>query len=58
MPACEVLSHFLFVLIKPLNVVALLGIYFLVHITPAVVNAFSRDKLIKENAGNVRNKES
>ena len=47
-----------FVLIKPLNVVVFLGIYFLIHITPAVVNFFSRDKLIKEKAGNVRNKES
>ena len=46
------------VLIKPLNVVALLGIYFLIHMTPAVVNVFSRDSRIKENVGNVRNKES
>ncbi len=47
-----------FVLIKPLNVVALLGIYFLIHITPAVVNVFSRDSLVKESVGNVRDKES
>ncbi len=47
-----------FVLIKPLNVVALLGIYFLIHMTPAVVNVFSRDDLVKENVGNVRDKES
>jgi hypothetical protein len=47
-----------FVLIKPINVVALLVIYFLIHMTPAVVNVFSRDSLVKENAGNVRNKES
>jgi len=43
-----------FVLIKPLNVVALLGIYFLIHITPAVVNAFDRDSRVKEDAGNVK----
>jgi ATP synthase protein I len=47
-----------FVLIKPLNVVALLGIYFLVHMTPAVVNVFSRDGLVKKSVGNVRDKES
>jgi len=47
-----------FVLIKPLNVVALLGIYFLIHMTPAMVNVFSRESLVKENAGNVRDKEN
>jgi hypothetical protein len=47
-----------FVLIKPINVVALLVIYFLIHMTPAVVNVFSPDSLVKENAGNVRDKES
>jgi len=32
-----------FVLIKPVSVVALLVTYFLIHMTPAVVNVFSRD---------------
>lgn len=31
-----------FVLIKPLSAVALLAAYFLIHITPAVQNAFGR----------------
>ncbi len=31
-----------FVLIKPLNIVVLLSVYFLIHITPAVVNTFGR----------------
>ena len=30
-----------FVLMKPLNVVALLATYFLIHMTPALVNVFS-----------------
>ena len=42
-----------FVLIKPLNVVALLGIYFLIHMTPAVVNV-----LAKEAVNDARDKES
>ena len=42
-----------FVLIKPLNVVALLGIYFLIHMTPAVVNV-----LAKEAFNDARDKES
>lgn len=46
-----------FVLIKPLSVVALLGMYFVIHMTPAIVNAVSREFLIN-NAGNVRDKES
>ena len=37
-----------FVLIKPLSVVALLITYFLVHMTPAVVNVFSRDSSIRD----------
>ena len=32
-----------FVLIKPLSVMALLLVYFLVHMTPAVVNVFAQD---------------
>jgi ATP synthase protein I len=51
-----------FVLIKPLNVVALLGMYLLIHMTPAMVNVFNRDGhvygQINNNAGNVRDKES
>lgn len=47
-----------FVLIKPLNIVALLGIYFTIHMTPAMVNAFSRDSRLKKAAGNVKEKES
>ncbi len=38
-----------FVLIKPLNVVAFLGLYFLIHMTPAVVNV-----LIKETFDGAR----
>ena len=34
-----------FVLIKPVDVVALLVTYFLIHMTPAVVNVFSRDDI-------------
>ena len=37
-----------FVLIKPLSVVALLITYFLVHMTPAVVNVFSQDSSIRD----------
>ena len=37
-----------FVLIKPISVVALLITYFLVHMTPAVVNVFSQDSSIKD----------
>ncbi len=33
-----------FVLIKPLSIVALLVTYFFVHITPAIVNTFGRDE--------------
>jgi ATP synthase protein I len=43
-----------FVLIKPLNAAALLGIYFLIHITPALVNAFDRDNRAKEKTGKVK----
>ena len=43
-----------FVLIKPLNVAVLLGIYFLIHITPALVNAFDREDRVKQDAGNVK----
>lgn len=32
-----------FVLIKPISVIALLVTYFLIHMTPAVVNAFAKD---------------
>jgi ATP synthase protein I len=42
-----------FVLIKPINVVALLVTYFLIHMTPAVMNALSREAL-----NNSREKES
>ncbi len=34
-----------FVLIKPLNVVAFLGLYFLIHMTPAVVNVLNKETL-------------
>lgn len=34
-----------FVLIKPINVVALLVTYFLIHMTPAVVNVFAKDDI-------------
>jgi len=34
-----------FVMIKPINVVALLVTYFLIHLTPAVVNVFSKQAL-------------
>ncbi len=37
-----------FVLIKPLNVVALLVTYFLIHMTPAVLNAFGRESTGKD----------
>lgn len=33
-----------FVLIRPLNVVALLGTYLIIHLTPAVVNVFGPEK--------------
>jgi ATP synthase protein I len=33
-----------FVLIRPVNAAALLAVYFFVHMTPAVVNVFSRHK--------------
>jgi len=36
-----------FVLMKPLNIVALLGAYFLVHMTPAVQNAFGKQHEFK-----------
>ena len=32
-----------FVLIKPLNIVAFMGLYFLIHMTPAVVNVLSKE---------------
>ncbi len=34
-----------FVLIKPINVIALLVTYFLIHMTPAVVNVFTKDDI-------------
>jgi len=34
-----------FVMIKPINVVALLVTYFLIHLTPALVNVFSKQIL-------------
>lgn len=34
-----------FVMIKPINVVALLVTYFLIHLTPAVINVFSKQTL-------------
>lgn len=34
-----------FVLIKPINVIALLVTYFLIHMTPAVVNVFAKDDI-------------
>lgn len=34
-----------FVLIKPINVVALFVTYFLIHMTPAVVNVFAKDDI-------------
>lgn len=37
-----------FVLIKPLSVVALLAAYFLIHMTPAVVNVFSKESFNNE----------
>ena len=42
-----------FVLIKPISVVALLSTYFLIHMTPAVVNVF-----FSENIDPARNKEN
>ena len=42
-----------FVLIKPVSAIALLLTYFLIHMTPAVVNVFS-----SRTFGNVREKES
>jgi len=33
-----------FILIRPVNAAALLAVYFFVHMTPAVVNIFSRRK--------------
>ncbi len=36
-----------FVLIKPISVIALLVTYFLIHMTPAVVNVFSKDGSIQ-----------
>ena len=42
-----------FVAIKPINVVALFIAYFLIHMTPAVVNVLSKDTF-----DNVRDKES
>ena len=38
-----------FVLIKPLNVAALLGTYLLIHLTPAVVNVVSREEPVKKH---------
>lgn len=38
-----------FVLIKPLNIVAFMGLYFLIHMTPAVVNVLSKETF--NNAG-------
>jgi len=38
-----------FVLIEPLNIVALLAIYFTIHITPAVMNAFNWDGQVKKS---------
>jgi ATP synthase protein I len=34
-----------FVMIKPINVVALLATYFLIHLTPALVSVFSKQTL-------------
>jgi ATP synthase protein I len=42
-----------FILIKPLNVVALLGTYFFIHMTPAIVNVLSSETFSK-----VRDKEN
>lgn len=42
-----------FVLVKPISVVALLVTYFLIHMTPALVNAFSNEAF-----DDARNKES
>jgi len=39
-----------FVLIKPLSVVALLITYFIVHMTPAVLNVFDRSMQQRQNA--------
>jgi len=47
-----------FVLIKPINIVALLGIYFTIHMTPAMVNAFNRDIQVKKATANIKEKES
>ena len=47
-----------FILIKPISVVALLVTYFLIHMTPAVVNVLSRDDPGCETSDNVENKES
>jgi len=41
-----------FVLIKPVNAIALLTTYFLIHMTPAVVNV-----LAKDSNSNIRDKE-
>jgi ATP synthase protein I len=46
-----------FVLIRPLNVVALLGTYLIIHLTPAVVNVFSREPRY-ENVDHEKDKES
>ena len=47
-----------FILIKPLSVVALLVAYFLVHMTPAVVNVLGRESMAKETFDSIRDKES
>ena len=36
-----------FVLIKPLSIVAFMGLYFLIHMTPAVVNVLAKETLMK-----------
>ena len=43
-----------FVLVKPLNIVALLGVFFTIHLAPAVMNAFDRDGQVKKIADNKR----
>jgi len=43
-----------FVLIKPLNIVALLVTYFLIHMIPAVLNAFGRDSQTKSMGNDKR----
>jgi len=45
-----------FVLIKPISAIALLATYFLIHLTPAVVNIFVKDDLAL-NVSNLRDKE-